>query len=188
MALGILRGLGALWLALAVGAHAAPAEWRSIEGGNFSFATSYEGEPLGGSFSRFELAFRFDPDAPAAAQLVVSVDLTAADMGDPDMNAVLFDEAWFDIGRFATAVFESTAVQSRGEAEFVASGVLKLKGVERSVAVPFRWSRNGDRARMTGEFSLRRTDFGVGSGEWSTGDSIGLEVRLAFDIPLSPAD
>ena len=38
---------------------------------------------------------------------------------------------------------------------------------------------------MTGEFSLRRTDFGVGSGEWSTGDSIGLEVRLAFDIPLS---
>ena len=188
MALTALLRRFPLWAVLAINAHAAGAEWRNIDGGSFSFATTFEGESLGGSFRRFELGFRFDPETPADARLVVSVDLTAADMGDPDMNAVLFDTAWFDISRFANAVFESRTVKSRAGTEFVASGVLRLKGVEQAVAVPFTWTRDGELARMRGEFSLRRTDFGVGSGQWATGDSIGIEVRLAFDIPLSPTE
>ena len=46
----------------------------------------------------------------------------------------------------------------------------------------------GKRASMQGELTLRRTDFNVGSGEWSTGESIGLDVTLRFNVQLEPCD
>lgn len=164
------------------------ADWHSTDDSTFSFETTFEGEPIGGNFGRFDVRFDFDPAVPGEARLVVTVGLAAADMGDADMNAVLFDEAWFDTARFDTAEFESNSIEKQPEQGFVAVGSLKLKGFERTVSVPFSWSCSGDTARMRGEFSLDRTDFDVGTGEWSTGDTIGLEVRLVFDVSLEPAD
>lgn len=178
--------LCALALLLACG-NAHGEKWRST-GGSFNFEATFEGESIEGAFRGFDVDFEFDPAAPADAQLKVTVRLGDADLGDPDMNAILFDPAWFDVGRFADAVYQSTAVQSRGDGEFTALGVLTLKGIEQPVTVPFTWQQNDAAARMHGEFSLQRTDFGVGSGEWSAGDTIGLDVRLAFDIALAAAE
>lgn len=164
------------------------AEWRSTGASTFTFASTFEGEPIEGNFERFEVRFDFDPENPAAAQLVVTVELAAADMGDPDMNAVLFDEAWFDVTRFATAVYESNAIEQRTADEFVASGELDLKGVKACVEVPFTWTRGDAGPRMHGELSLRRTDFGVGTGEWASGETIGLDAHLNFDILLEQVD
>lgn len=164
------------------------AEWHSTDDSTFAFETTFEGEPIGGDFGRFDVRFDFDSAAPGEAQLVVTVGLAAADMGDADMNAVLFDEAWFDTARFDTAVFESNDIEKQSEQEFTAVGTLKLKGMEGPVTVPFVWSCSDGKARMRGEFNVKRTDFGIGTGEWSTGETIGLDTRLTFDIKLEQAD
>jgi polyisoprenoid-binding protein YceI len=39
---------------------------------------------------------------------------------------------------------------------------------------------------MSGELSLQRTDFNIGTGEWSAGDIIGLEVDVRFEVALEP--
>ena len=187
-----------LALAILASSTAAAAEWRNGEGGRFTFETRFEGESLKGSFDEFDLVFDFAPEQPESAHLTVTVALAAADLGDPDMNAVLFDKAWFNIERYSQAVFESASIVARsGQAgsgqdssgqAFLAKGVLKLKGVEKAVSVPFIWRRNGMSAQMSGAVDLARTDFDVGTGEWSTGDSVGLTVRLKFDIPLVPGE
>jgi polyisoprenoid-binding protein YceI len=161
-------------------------EWRSIDGSRFSFAATFEGEVLEGEFRDFAVELEFDPDAPEAARLRVTVPLAKADMGDADMNAILRDAAWFDVQQFSTAVYKSTSIDAASTGSYVARGVLDLKGVQQAVAVPFKWDREGDGAVMSGEFALRRTDFGVGTGEWGSGDQVGLAVNLAFRIQLEP--
>ena len=176
--------IAVLWLALPAYA----AEWRSTAASEFTFRVTFEGEPIAGEFRDFEVSLELDPACLDAAALLVRVDLRAADMGDPDMNDVLFDAAWFDTQQFAAAVFASDAITEHAPGQFIATGMLDLKGTVRRVTVPFSWTHSGDAATMQGRFVVKRTDFEVGSGEWATDDAIGIDVELDFTVHLLPED
>lgn len=166
---------------------ASAAEWRSTGGSRFLFETTFEGATLPGEFQTFDVRLDFDEEAPNDGTLEVTVDLAAADLGDPDMNEVLSDAAWFDIASNSKSVFTSEIIHGSSPGAYVATGILRLKGIQRTVRVPFKWRRTGPEAAtasMQGRFSLQRTDFGVGTGEWSTDDTIGLDVGLEFDVKL----
>ncbi|MEM1174948.1 MAG: YceI family protein [Pseudomonadota bacterium] len=154
------------------------AEWRSTEDSTLNFEAVFEGAPLPGEFPSFSVVY-IDGE-----RLAVDIDLAKADLGDDEMNAVLFDAAWFGT-EFAAARFEATRFSAGADGELVASGQLELKGITRNVDVPITWSENGDTATMSGEFTLDRTQFDVGSGEWSTGESIAIEVVVRFAVTLS---
>jgi len=163
-------------------------QWRSTPASQFGFVTTIENVATPGEFKRFLVSFCFDPQHLEAASLRVTVDLAAADLGDPDMNAVLADPAWFDSAHFAEAVFVSNSIVEQSPGEYIADGTLDLKGVQKNVAVPFSWTRSDATARMAGELQLDRTEFAVGSGEWASGDTIGIPVQLKFDVQLEQQD
>ncbi len=154
------------------------ADWQSTDQSTLEFEASFEGSPLPGEFPEF--AVRFDPEA---SELRVTINVSRADLGDDDMNAVLFDAAWFGT-EHESAVFEATSLEPSDDG-YVAVGTLELKGVTSEVTVPISWSEAGDTATMRGEFELDRTAFDVGTGEWSTGESIALEVIVRFDVSLT---
>ena len=41
-----------------------------------------------------------------------------------------------------------------------------------------------DGVEMAGRVELQRLDFGIGTGEWSSGDEIGLDVTVEFRLTL----
>lgn len=164
------------------------AQWCSTDASTLRFETTFEGETLPGEFTSFTVRFAFDPARPRDGRLEVDVKLAAADMGDPEMNAVLFDPVWLDVDRYSQATYLSHEIDGPDDGRFVASGRLELKGNEHPVELRFRWDQSGDAASMAGEARLTRTDFDIGTGEWATGDSIGLEVRLDFDVQLETCD
>jgi polyisoprenoid-binding protein YceI len=173
----LMRYLPLLLLMLAA-VPAEATEWRMQSGSEFTFEATFESVASPG---------RFAAD-PGAGRLRVTVNLAAADMGDADMNAIIADPIWFDVGNFPQAVYESEQIEARAPGEFVATGVLNLKGISKTVTVPFSWSEQDARANMRGQFVLQRIDFKVGSGEWATGDAIGLDVKLQFDLSLERGD
>jgi len=169
---------------LLVAMSAQATEWKTQNTGEFTFEVSFEGVGTPGTFKRFDVTLEFDPKHLDASHLRVIVDLTAADMGDPEINAIIADPIWFDAGKFPKAVFESKRIEARGPGKFVATGILNLKGLSKTVAVPFSWSEKEQRANMRGKFDVQRMKFNVGSGEWATDDPIGIDVKLQFDLTL----
>ena len=159
-------------------------EWQSTSGSHFTFETDFEGVQTPGEFTRFEVTLISDTASPAEGQLRVSVNLRAADMGDPEMNDVLFDAAWFDTRHYAKAVFSSTAISKRSPGEFYARGILDLKGTRKTIDVPFSWTVSGDTASLKGKLLLNRNDFHIGSGKWASDEAIGLNVKLKFRVQL----
>jgi polyisoprenoid-binding protein YceI len=159
-------------------------DWKMLDDSTLSFATTFEGEPLPGRFDRFDVMFDFDPETPVSGKLRVTVDLGGANMGDVDMNEAIAGAEWFDVKTFPQAVFESDHIVATSPGHFVASGALSLKGSRRDVEVPFTWLAAGDSAEMRGDFQLKRSDFDVGSGEWSSGEQIGIDVKLQFAVKL----
>jgi polyisoprenoid-binding protein YceI len=161
------------------------AEWRLLDPSEFTFEATFEGASAPGRFEQFEIDMEFDPADPGAGHLRVTVSLAAADMGDSDMNTIIADPIWFDVGHYPRAVFESERIEARAPGNFVATGVLNLKGISQTVAVPFTWSEQAAQANMRGTFVVQRIAFNVGSGEWATGDAIGIDVQLQFDLSLA---
>ncbi|MEM6512122.1 MAG: YceI family protein [Pseudomonadota bacterium] len=154
------------------------ADWQSTDDSTLSFEASFEGSPLPGDVTEFDVSYT------VGEKLTVAINLASSDLGDDDMNAVLFDAAWFGT-EFTQASFTAESFEAGTDGGVVANGELELKGVSSAVAVPFTWVENGDSATMEGEVTLVRTDFNVGTGEWSTGESIGLDVLVRFTVTLA---
>ena len=112
--------------------------------------------------------------------------IASADLGSSDLNEAIQMVDWFDSQGFAEARFSSDQIVATDQDnQFVASGRLSLKAAEKTIEVPFSWQQSADGSiRMLGELKLDRGDFAIGSGEWSSGDQIGLAVKVWFDLNL----
>lgn len=164
------------------------AEWRMEPAASrLEFTATYQGEPAPGQFKQFDTRLQFDPSRPGKSELVVRVTLTSFDMGSAELNEAVRGPEWFDLAKFMQAEFHSTDIKASGTGRYVARGTLNLKGAQRAIEVPFRWKADGENATMTGEIVLDRTAFGIGTGEWATGDPIAVSVKVSFDVKLRPA-
>ncbi len=178
------RGIVVLFLCLAA-AGAAAADWRMLaDDSRLEFVVAYSGQPAPGVFRRFATELQFDPARPADGRLRVTVATLSADLDSADINEAIAAPEWFDFAHFAAAHFDSETIAADDDGGFVATGRLRLKGIERAIVVPFAWTQAGDRAVMRGELVLRRSWFGIGTGEWAATDIIGDDVRVRFDVAL----
>jgi len=148
------------------------------------FVSSYQGQPAPGVFRDFVTRLQFDPAQPARGKLEVDVVATSVDMGSEDLYAGMRAPEWFDFAHFPNAEFRSQQIRQLAPQRYEARGTLTLKGIKRDVAVPFTWNPSGQTATMTGELTLNRVLFGIGTGEWAAPDPIGLDVKVRFKVTL----
>ena len=179
-----------LWpvLLLMYSASGVAADWRMEPAtSRLEFTATYQGEPAPGQFKQFDTKLRFDPAKSTKNELVVTVKLTSFDMGSAELNDAVRGPEWFDLAKFTQAEFRSTDIKPAGPGRYIAHGTLDLKGTKRPVELPFRWKADGKNATLTGELTLDRTAFGIGTGEWAAGDPIAVAVKVSFDVRLLPA-
>ncbi|HKK06232.1 MAG TPA: YceI family protein [Gammaproteobacteria bacterium] len=160
-------------------------QWTAVPAqSQLTFVATYEQQPATGLFHDFQVRLRFDPAQPENGALDVTVDVTSADMHSSDINDAIRAPEWFGAAEHPTARFSSTAITKTGPQRFVAHGNLKLKGTVSNIDVPFRWEADGAQATMTGSLTLPRADFAIGTGQWSTGHPIGLDIKVSFRVRL----
>ena len=159
-------------------------QWQSVlTNSKLMYQVTFQGLPIEGRFTQFSV------DYSQAEKLLVTVNIGSADMSDDELNSEIAGVDWFDVSRFDEAVFSSDdlAAVSNSKENFVAEGSLNLKGVSEPVNVPFVWqpdAQNPDRAIMSGQLVLKRSDFSIGIGDWSSGEQIGIDVSVSFTVVM----
>jgi len=149
------------------------------------FVATFEKNAAPGVFKQFDTRLaRFEPDKPEAAKLDVTVNVTSADMKSGDVNRAIRGPEWFDFVKFPQAEFHAEDIRRVAPGRYLARGVLSLKGVKQELEVPFTWQESANAATMEGELSVERLQFGIGTGEWANGSTIGLGVRVKFNVRL----
>jgi polyisoprenoid-binding protein YceI len=162
---------------------ASAAEW-SIDSAKsrLGFIGSQGGSPFEGRFTRWNARIDYDPANPAAAKVVVDIDMASAQTGDAQKDQSLPGAEWFDVKGFSKARFEAAGFKPKSADAFEAPGTLTIRGVGKNVTLPFTLDVKGAQARAKGRLDIVRTDFGVGQGEWKTGDMVALQVAVVFDL------
>lgn len=149
------------------------------------FIGTQTGKEFKGAFAAFVATIVFDPANLAASRIEVVVDTASAKTGDRQRDDALPGNDWFAAKAFPRATFTSDEIISAGEGVYEARGKLTIRDAARDAVLPFTLSINGDRAVAEGATTLVRTDFGVGQGDFATGQWVGLEVKVAFHVEAS---
>jgi cytochrome b561/polyisoprenoid-binding protein YceI len=166
----------------AVAASAPTAEtsgnWRVAEG-TLAISVRQMGADVGGSFANWAADIRFDEAVADGKHGSVSVTIDTASLTLGSVTKQALEPEFFDVATHPTASF--TADLLPAAAGYVAEGKLTLRGVEQPITLPFTLELTGDQARMAGEVTLDRRDFGMGA---SYGDesSVGFGVVVSVDL------
>jgi len=147
------------------------------------FAATFQGETFNGRFDSWDAAIRYDPANLVDAKFDVTVTLASAATGDDDRDTTLPTASFFDVAKFPTAHYVTTGFRQEG-GQVWADGALTLRGVTHPLrlAVTFKDAAGGATLDVAG--TLKRLDFGVGSGEYADTSVIGAEVKVQAHVVL----
>ncbi len=162
------------------------ATYKMVEGkkNTLKFVATMNGAPIEGSFDDFSVEILFSPNELAKSKVKVEVNTASVRVANEDVatNIVLPD--WLSVEAFPKAVFTSKVFSNMPATDnYYVDGELSLRGKTVPLVLNVQLEYVDDvRVLATGYATLRRSQFGVGQGQWKSADVIQDEVRVEFRI------
>jgi polyisoprenoid-binding protein YceI len=151
-------------------------------GGTIHFLAAQGGVSLQGRFDDFVSNVKFDPLHPDAGSVKVSVDVNSVNTGSNAANELIRSADFFNAAKYPQATFEADDFHAQDDAHFIAKGIFTLKGHSETIPVTFTTGTSLQARWFEGIFTISRTSFKVGEGEWSDTSTLDDDVKIQFKI------
>lgn len=175
---------------------APPTKWEVLpQESSVEWAAIYTGKPITGGFSSFDSEIYFDPQKLDKSSVQVKIDTAKIASDDSDAQSALPGEEWFNASVFPHAVFEAKSFTHVEDEKYRAEGTLTIGEKKNTVVLPFSVHFYQDTeanpsvryAQMAAETVLKRTEFGLGKGEWAKTDLVLDDVKVTINIKAKEA-
>lgn len=142
-----------------------------------------------GSFNEFEGSGVLDSNNPANSSLSLKIEAASIDTRNADRDGHLRSNDFFDMDTYPHITFTSSSVEQDGD-QFVVTGDLTIKGVTKSIAIPFEFTGTAvdpfgnTRLGLEGSIAVNRKDWGI---TWNAaldagGVLVSEKVTLEFEV------
>jgi len=128
-------------------------------------------------------AIEYDPQAPEASSVEVTLPLAGLDTFVPALDEHLRGADFFDAAKFPEATFRSTAVRATGEGRLAVTGDLTVRGVTKPVVLDVVLNKAAPHPMgktpsigFDATATVKRTDFGMSMGVPMVGDEVSLRI------------
>ena len=145
-------------------------------------------------FTKVDASFDYDPKAPEASKINVTIDpgsvdtATGADAFGLKFNKELAGDGWLEANKFPTATFVSTKVEPGAGQTGKVYGDLTLHGVTKPVVLDVTFNGVGSgfvplsvKTGFSAVTTIKRSDFGVSKYVPLVGDDVQLNIEVEFD-------
>ena len=143
-----------------------------------------------GSFNEFEGQAQVHGADLASSQVSVAIEVASIDTRNAQRDEHLRSGDFLGAPDFPQITFTSTQVRATGDAEVEITGDLTIKGVTKSVTVPFEFEGGAldpfgnERIGFEGSVVISRSDFGI---SWNAaletgGVLVSEKITLEFEI------
>ena len=148
-----------------------------------------------GFFRDFTGEVNFDSKDISKSSVNFKAMATSIDTGVTGRDTHLRSADFFEVEKYPELTFKSTKVEKSGKG-WTVTGDLTMKGVTKSVAIPFEiagWlpatERSGPKMGIVGETTVNRRDYGINYGRTMPGGiaQIGDEVKVVLQIEAGKA-
>ena len=185
--------LAALFIAgSALAAGAAPVKY-TLEPASSLLRFTFEqaGANNTGRFGKYTADVTFAQDNLAASKIDVSIDIASLDTGDKERDDTLKSADLFDPTKFPKARFVSSKITTVGAGRYEAQGKLTVRNVTKDIKLPITFQTKDEKGKqmgfLTGRYTLKRLEYGVGQGEWKSLEWVKDDVIVTFSLKLTPA-
>jgi polyisoprenoid-binding protein YceI len=115
-----------------------------------------------GSFQKFSGEINY-AGTPEASRVSVTIDTSSLTADDPKLTEHLKTADFFDVAKYPTATFVSTAIKAGAEkgASHTITGNLTMHGVTKAVTFPATIAATADAINVDANFSINRRDFNL---------------------------
>jgi len=175
----------AILLALALPLAAAATDYTvQPASSTLGFSNTFQGESFDGKFGRWTAAISYDAANLASSKFDVEVDLASVKTGDGDRDSALPGSDFFDVAKFPKAHFVTTGFRQVG-AKVIADGTLTLHGISKPVSLEVTFKPQAGGATLDVAGTVKRLDFGVGTGDYADTSVIGGDVKVTAHLQLA---
>lgn len=143
--------------------------------------------PLTGAFGASGGTLELDPAKPAATKVNVTFNIADIVTTSKGFTEHLLGTDLFDLAKFTSASFTSTAVVADGTSARV-SGNLTIRGITKPVTLEMKFYGAGNnpmskklQVGFAGTTTIQRSDFGLGYSAPRVGDAVKLSLVGAFE-------
>lgn len=165
-----------------------PPQWKiNPEQSECTFTATQNNAPIKGQFKDIKGEITFAPEKLAESYAKILINMNSASTSYKELSDILKTADWFDVKLFPEAVFKSNRFTKKGEKEYQVDGTLSIRDKTMSVSLPFiidNYSK--DKLQVHGSTTIKRSDFGVGQGDWSSTDEVKNDVKIDYKLDLSP--
>lgn len=142
-----------------------------------------------GAFSDFDGTIVMDAD-PAKSSVEFTIQAKSIDTGNEQRDNHLRSADFFDVEKFPTLTFKSSAIKKTGDNAYQVTGTLTMRGVAKEITLPVTYLGEvkdpwgNTKAGFSTTTSLNRKDFGVSwnktldQGGFLLGDDVKVEINL----------
>lgn len=159
-----------------------------LEESQIEFVVKEMGVPVPGKFKRFDATIDIDPAKPEKSSANLRIELGSLTTGNEEADALAVGPDWLDKAHAQYAIFKSISIRALGGGRYEAKGALSIRNHERPMIIQFSSAdRAGGKNVITSEFIIKRSEFGIGGGEWNEGGVVAEEVAVKVQLTLAPA-
>ena len=144
-----------------------------------------------GSFDEFEGSIHLDGENPANSSGRVTIQAKSIDTRNSQRDDHLRSNDFLDMDNHAEITFVSTAIKQDDDTNFVVTGDLTVRGVTKSVDIPFEYTGSAtdpfgnQRVGLEGSVVINRKDYGV---NWNAALETGgvlVSEKVTLEIEVS---
>jgi polyisoprenoid-binding protein YceI len=152
-------------------------------GNSLLFSFVQAGAANQGEFKKFATELVYDEHNPGGSSLKVTVQTASFDTQDKDRNETLAGADLLDPKKFPTAQFIAGSL-AKGAKGLEAVGKLTLHGVTRDLRLPLELRPTATGLTLSGATTIKRLDYGIGTGDWASTEWVGDEIKLSYQVAL----
>jgi len=148
-----------------------------------TFKGTYQNGPFEGKFKKFDAAISFDENDTAKDRFDVKIDLASVDTQSSERDDTLRTADFFDTAKFPQAHFITQSFEKGADGTLQANGSLTIRDQSKPVKLAVKFAAAGDNATLDVDATLKRLDFGLGTGsDWS---DIGKDIAVHGHLVLT---
>ena len=137
-----------------------------------------------GSFNEFTGIVHIDGDEPAKSTASVSIKASSIDTRNADRDGHLRSNDFLAMDEHPEITFASTGIEQTGDTSFEVTGDLTIKGVTRSITIPFEFEGN-QRVGFEGSVTINRKDYGVTWNAALEGGGVLVSDKVVLEFEIS---
>lgn len=132
-----------------------------------------------GKFGGLSASVKFDADNPASGLIYASIQSQTIDTDNGLRDKELKSDDYFDVANYPKITMKSTSIQKgSGANAYIGIFDVTIKNKTKSMKVPFVFTQFSNEGTFTAQFTIDRTEFGVGEASKLLSSTAKVTLKL----------